>query len=632
MNASRSASATPACLGVECGATHTVALLTDAAGRLLRRAEFGPANLQLLTDAQLARHFRAIRARMPLPLAVAIGMAGARTAGDRQRICAAAARVWPGIPCYGTNDLETGLMAAEGAGKRAGGQQAGMALPRVLVVSGTGSCCFGRAPAGWTVKVGGWGHLLDDKGSGYDIAMGALQALVHVLDLTGSWPPLGRRILRRLQLNDPEELVAWTQHAGKSDIASLAVDVFAAANRHDTLADRLLTEAADRLAADAAACARRIARPGRPVEFVLAGSVLLKQTRFAAELARRLRRRWPGARVAPLHRESAWGAVTLARHLLAASAARRPTPTSPPSKGPSPKASPETGGAQPADAAAGVPDRAPDESPTEQRNPRSMNLDRMRLGDAVALMLSEDAKVPVAVLAQRRPIERAIRLIVRALRRGGRLFYLGAGTSGRLGVLDASECPPTFGVPPDRVQGIMAGGQTALWQSIEGAEDDADAGARAVAYRGVGRRDVLVGIAASGRTPFVWGGLRAARQRGAATVLLSFNPALAIGRGERPDVVIAPEVGPEVLTGSTRLKAGTATKLVLNMFTTLAMVRLGKVRSNLMVDVKPSNAKLRDRAVRIVQALTGCDRDTARRALRRARWNIRRACARVPER
>jgi N-acetylmuramic acid 6-phosphate etherase len=243
-------------------------------------------------------------------------------------------------------------------------------------------------------------------------------------------------------------------------------------------------------------------------------------------------------------------------------------------------------------------------------------------------MLSEDAKVPAAVLAERRSIERAIRLIVRAFRQGGRLFYLGAGTSGRLGVLDASECPPTFSVPPEMVQGIIAGGQRALWQSLEGAEDDAAAGAHAVEVRGVGRQDVVVGIAASGRTPFVWGGLGEAKQRGATTVLLSFNPSLVFPRRDRPNAVIAVNVGPEVLTGSTRLKAGTATKLVLNLCTTLAMVQLGKVRSNLMVDVKASNVKLRDRATRILQALTALDYEGARVALEGSQWNIARACLR----
>jgi N-acetylmuramic acid 6-phosphate etherase len=184
------------------------------------------------------------------------------------------------------------------------------------------------------------------------------------------------------------------------------------------------------------------------------------------------------------------------------------------------------------------------------------------------------------------------------MRRGGRLFYVGAGTSGRLGILDAVECPPTFGISPHCVQGILAGGQSAMWRSVEGAEDSPAAGAAAIDYRGVNRNDLVIGIAASGRTPFVWGALAAARRKGARTVLICFNPHLRIAPASRPDLVIAPDVGPEVLTGSTRLKAGTATKVILNTLTTLTMARMGKVAGNLMVDLNASNRKLRDRAAR----------------------------------
>src|SRR5437899_351135 len=266
-------------------------------------------------------------------------------------------------------------------------------------------------------------------------------------------------------------------------------------------------------------------------------------------------------------------------------------------------------------------------SPTEERNRNSTELDRMPLGKAIRLMLSEEARTAKKLLAEVERIERVIEAIARAFRRGGRLFYVGAGTSGRLGVLDASECPPTFRTPPEMVQGIMAGGQRALWEAVEGAEDDAAAGGRAVEFHGVGRRDVVVGIAASGRTPFVRGALTKAKRRGAVTILLCFNPRLEIPRTGRPDFLIAPDIGPEVLTGSTRLKAGTATKLILNIFTTLAMVRIGKVVSNLMEELNPSNTKLRDRAVRIVQDLKGVDYQTAQTALEKSGWVIKKASA-----
>ncbi|HEV2210763.1 MAG TPA: N-acetylmuramic acid 6-phosphate etherase [Verrucomicrobiae bacterium] len=254
-----------------------------------------------------------------------------------------------------------------------------------------------------------------------------------------------------------------------------------------------------------------------------------------------------------------------------------------------------------------------------------MNLDRLPLSRAIRLMLSEEATVPGKLLAAAPDLERAIGLIVRSLRRRGRLFYVGAGTSGRLGLLDASECPPTFRTSPDLVQAIQAGGPAAVNRAIEGAEDDAQAGARSIRERKVRSTDVVAGIAASGMTPFVWGALHEAKRRHATTLLLCFNPYLRIPRRLRPTRVLAFDLGPEVLTGSTRLKAGTATKLVLNLFTTLAMVQLGKVTSNLMVDLAPANKKLRQRAVRIVAQLTGAEEVAAEHALEQEGWVIKNA-------
>ena len=596
------------CLGIEAGGTRLVALLDPGDGSPVRRAETGPANLRLLTDAQLTRRFREIARALPgsRPASLAIGMAGARTEADRERIRLAAACVWPAASCLATNDLETALMAAEPLPARVGKIAA-----RVLVLSGTGSCFFGRAAEGATAKVGGWGHVLGDKGSGFEIGLRALKAVLYYLDRDGEWPALGQRLLRALLLNEPNELIGWAQNASKTDIAALAVEVFGAATQRDRIATDILEGAAESLARDAVTCAGKVARRGATVQFVFAGSVLLRQPRFAATVKRRIQAQWRGAIISPLERESAWGALELARGRQSVS---QPVP----------------GAAKSSAAPTAV--RAPALSPTEQRNPRSMQLDRLSTADAVNLMLCEDRLVTKALLAERGKIERGVEVIVRAFRRGGRLFYVGAGTSGRLGVLDASECPPTFRSEPEMVQGIIAGGQTALWKAAEGAEDDPAAGARAIEHRGVNRRDVVVGIAASGRTPFVWGALREARRRGARTILLCFNPGLIIARADRPNVVIAPKIGPEILTGSTRLKSGTATKLVLNIFTTLAMVRMGKVLGNLMVDVKASNVKLRDRAVRIVRELTGADYATAEAALLKCDWKIKEACRSIGRR
>jgi N-acetylmuramic acid 6-phosphate etherase len=256
-----------------------------------------------------------------------------------------------------------------------------------------------------------------------------------------------------------------------------------------------------------------------------------------------------------------------------------------------------------------------DRLPTERANRSSARLDRLSARAIAALMNREDARAVRAVGREARAIGAAVDLIVRALAARGRLIFVGAGTSGRLGVLEAAECPPTFGTPPRLVQAVMAGGRASVFRSREGAEDDGRAAARAMQAR-ARAGDVVVGVSASGVTPFVRESLAAARRLGARTVLVACNPDRA--RLPRADVVIAPAPGPEVLAGSTRLKAGTTTKLVLNTLTTASMARLGKVYGNRMIDVQPRSRKLRERATRLVAELGGVAPSAARRLLRAA--------------
>ncbi len=258
---------------------------------------------------------------------------------------------------------------------------------------------------------------------------------------------------------------------------------------------------------------------------------------------------------------------------------------------------------------------------TEQRLPESMALDSMSIEEAVALMNAQDAAAVAAVANQKEQIAEAIRLVVAALRSGGRLLYFGAGTSGRLGVLDAAECPPTFRTDPDMVQGTSAGGDTAMFRAQEGAEDSEEGGANAVDAQKAGANDVVMGIAAGGTTPYVHGALRQARERGAKTVFL--NCVQPVANEPQVDVTIRPLTGPEVVTGSTRLKAGTATKLVLNTISTLAMVQLGKVYENLMVDLRATTSKLQDRAERIVATVTGQTRERCRELLKEAEGHVK---------
>lgn len=258
---------------------------------------------------------------------------------------------------------------------------------------------------------------------------------------------------------------------------------------------------------------------------------------------------------------------------------------------------------------------------TEQRNPNSMQLDSLSAQELVALINREDQQVALAVEKCLPQIASAVEKIVAAFERGGRLVYVGAGTSGRLGVLDASECPPTYGVKPEMVVGLIAGGDHALRHPIEGAEDNVQQGQADLEEIDFSARDVLVGIAASGRTPYVLGALNYAKQLGATTVSIASNPKSKMA--EVADIAIETVVGPEVLTGSSRMKSGTAQKLVLNMLTTASMVLIGKCYQNLMVDVQASNEKLKARALKIVMEATECDNEAAANVLAKANGQVK---------
>ena len=331
-------------------------------------------------------------------------------------------------------------------------------------------------PKGRAVKSGGWGHLLGDRGSAYAIGHQALrEALIEPFDRTGALGTFGKAVLKTLALETPDALVGWIHHADKAAVAALA-PIAIKASRGDWLARHVVQRNADQLADDADQCARQATGSARaPVEFVFAGGLLTSETGYRQRVEQAIRSRRPrmADRVTVLARESAWGAVELARRVL--------------------RTSPEKNSG---------PDRrvqiqSPSLSPTEERNPRSMNLDRLPIPQAIELMLSEEAHVVPAIRTQLRPLSRLVLKVAKALGAGGRLFYVGAGTSGRLGFLDASECPPTFRTPPEWVQGIIAGGRPAIWSAVEGAEDNHAAGAESMREHQIWDRDVVVGLAAS---------------------------------------------------------------------------------------------------------------------------------------
>ena len=260
---------------------------------------------------------------------------------------------------------------------------------------------------------------------------------------------------------------------------------------------------------------------------------------------------------------------------------------------------------------------------TEKRNYKTANIDKFSTLKIVDIINRQDRLVAPAVARERKQISKAVDIIVRGFRSGGRLFYVGAGTSGRLGVLDAAECSPTYGVRPTLVQGIIAGGRHALVRSVEGAEDITGKGAKALAEKKIKSVDVVVGIAACGITPFVQGAIKKAKQTGAATIFITCAPQAK--KEIAADIIINPVVGPEVITGSTRMKAGTATKLVLNTLTTAAMIKTGKVYGNLMVDLRATNFKLQDRSERIITDVTGLSRPAAKKLLKKARGFVKAA-------
>ncbi|MDQ1264988.1 MAG: N-acetylmuramic acid 6-phosphate etherase [Bacteroidota bacterium] len=267
---------------------------------------------------------------------------------------------------------------------------------------------------------------------------------------------------------------------------------------------------------------------------------------------------------------------------------------------------------------------------TERKNPASENIDIMTTREILLLINEQDSAVAAAVRQELPQIERAVDKITEAFKSGGRLFYFGAGTSGRLGIIDAAECPPTFGSPPEMVQGVIAGGKEAVFKAQEGAEDLPENGAKEVIERNIMPPDIICGIAASGRTPFVKGALAEGRRRRVPTILISTVSREEIEKiGIVADILICPDVGPEVITGSTRMKSGTAQKLVLNMLTTASMVRLGKTLGNVMVDLQLTNAKLHERAKRILMEITGITYDEAVEFLNRSGGHVKTALVMV---
>ena len=589
-------------LGVEGGGTKTAWVLVetltgaDAPGcqfRIIGQGKLPPSNFRLTTSERL----RLILAELPKQIDVAgVFLAGCATGEDRRLLEQICLEVWPNAKIVTGSDRDSGLAAALDHGDG------------IVVNAGSGSSVTGRR-GDRIERAGGWGHILGDAGGGYFLSIQALRLILREHDLHQSEMQFTAKILHALSLNNFDELVRWVQTADKMDIAMLAPVVFEAATAGDARMMEIIEEGARVLCEYTEAVASRLHLLAPKV--VLMGGLFYRDSLYTHTFRRRLKKNLPDARVATAARAPELGAAWLATE-AGDHAAFHPKPSQ----------------SEIDSLAAAL---------TEQRNPRSEKLEKMSAQELVEVFVEEEKLVQDALRNATAALVGAIQIVTESLRNGGRLFYVGAGSSGRIGVLDASEIPPTFGAPPNLVQGVIAGGVTALYRSAEGAEDEESAGALALDERRIKGPDVVVGITASGRTPFVLGALARAKSLGAKTILLTCNPDCShrpvAGPTDSPqgrsysdlDLLITLAVGPELLTGSTRLKAGTATKVALNIISSGAMVALGKVRGNLMIDLHATSTKLRDRAVRVLAELAQCDYESARNLLEANDWDLRAA-------
>jgi N-acetylmuramic acid 6-phosphate etherase len=569
-------------LGVEGGGSKTDWVLvrsSNGESKVIDSGQLSAANYILISE----EHLRDLLRQLPNEIdRVGVFLAGCKTDEDRARLRLICESVWPKSKVAVGSDRDSGFAAAFGD------------KDGIAVISGSGSAITGRKD-GKIEKAGGSGHILGDGGGGYTLAIEALRQVLRTYDLAHTVTRSAQEILRALMLNRMEDLIEWTQHADKTAVAALSPVVFTAAELGSVEMMGVLKDGAASLAKYTASVAKWLEYEKPDVR--LQGGIFLHQPLYIELFREALGNLIETSSVELCDTPGAFGAA----HLAAADSASIDVNELfiPPDE-------------------VGIDELA--RASTEQVNPRSGEIAGMSSVEMVDLFVKEEDHVAQSVAAQREQIAAAIDLIASVFKNEGRLFYIGAGTSGRLGTLDASEIPPTFGEPPHRVQAIMAGGVNALYTSIEGAEDNVEQGKLAIKERGVTSGDVVCGIAASGRTPFVLAGLEQAKDIGAKTILLTCNPNRS-GKGAFAVEIDLP-TGPELITGSTRLKAGTATKVTLNMLSTCALVLAGRTQGNLMTGMKASNTKLRNRAIAMVSRLNGISATQAEEVLRKSKWNI----------
>ncbi|MFQ3535071.1 MAG: N-acetylmuramic acid 6-phosphate etherase [Aggregatilineales bacterium] len=583
-------------IGIDGGGTSTKFALVSADLSLIGHVERGGANPNVVglaaARATLAEGVRALLETAGLELSavrgIGAGLAGLDRPADHARFQALFTELFPGVPAVLDNDAVPVLYAANG---RAFG---------VVTISGTGMIALGVNGKGERARSGGWGHYAD-RGSGYAVAREALYQLFSAYD-RGEESGLGAAILASLGLTAVPELVEWLYAPERrvNDVAALAAQVVRLAEAGDLSAVRLLCDAAQALADATATVAARLALGEQTFPVVLSGSLFTHAKVLREFFAHALQSRYPRAQLIQAVHSPEVGAAMMA--MAAQGAVLPPSEPSMPTQ-----------------------TRASARRATERRHPLTYGAHRRPTLDLLTAMNIEDARVPHLMRPVLPTLAALIDAIAARFRQGGRLIYVGAGTSGRLAVLDAAECVPTFGTSPEQVVAVLAGGMPALTLAVEGAEDDRSAGGAAIIGLDVGALDNVIGIAASGSTPFVIGALEAANALGALTACIVNVVESPIAALVAHPICIA--TGAETLTGSTRLKAGTAQKLALNMLSTGVMLRAGRIYENLMTDMRAANLKLRERAALIVAEAAQLDLPQARDILEACEGEMKTAIA-----
>ncbi|PWU07457.1 MAG: N-acetylglucosamine kinase [Verrucomicrobia bacterium] len=504
---------------------------------------------------------------------VAVFLAGCATEEDRTAVRSLCKEIWP-----------SAQRILVGSDRDSGYGAAFQGKDGILVIAGTGSAVTGKkGPQIETAA--GWGKLLGDPGSGFALGVLALREGLRRFDLEQTVSPFLQSVRKRLGIRSMRQLTDWAEQADKADLADLAPVLFE--HQKDPEIHAILWSAALMLAECCSAVAVRL-KDERP-SVRLAGGIFEHHPEYVRLFRKALLRHLPHAEISLSCNLGVEGAVWLALQ--------------------------NQTGAPPS-----LVSEAPPVAATEEKNPRSQGWRSFSNEKLVQLFVEEEIYVQEALRGAIRPLAQAIDIVSKRLLMGGRLFYMGAGTSGRLGILDAAELPPTFGLSPETVQGILAGGSAALIRSSEAKEDDAKLAITALRRRKLTPQDTICALSASGTTPFAWGAIREANRIGAYSILITCTPQ-PIPPG--PNIAIQLVTGPELLAGSTRLKAGTATKIALNILSTGVMIRLGRVRDHSMAYLHPSNRKLRRRAIRILSDILRITQSEAQKKLKSADWNLK---------